>query len=226
MNATTQRRIKTLAVIALGALVMSPYGVWAEREGSGKRHGQGADGGKGGSGGQGQEERTAFHKAQHEKVKAFRESQHEKRKSAHEAARGEEDPYTVVAELQANQEKHNAEAVGFGEQMHSEALAFLDSMVSKYEMPAEKQAEVKTHIDARYSDRKGRHAERYEKIKSALSTLAAKEDLTKKDIKDTMQSLHRSGGKKGGERKEGKGEKRGGRHRRDKDAAGKPGADA
>jgi Spy/CpxP family protein refolding chaperone len=223
MNPTTQRRIRTLAVIALGALVMSPSGTWAERDDSGKRHAQG-EGGKGGSGGQGHEERTAFHKAQHEKVKSFRESQNEKRKAAHEAARAEEDPYAVVTALKTGQEQNNAEAVAFGEQMHSEAIAFLDSMVSKYEMPEEKQTEIKTGIEERYSDRKERRVERYEKMNSVLSALSAKNDLTKKDIKEAIQSLRKSGGKRGGEGKEGHGKTRG--RRRDKNTAGKPGADA
>ena len=225
MNPTTQRRIKTLAVIALGALVMNPSGAWAERGDSGKRHGQG-DGGKGGSGGQGQEERTAFHKAQHEKVKSFRESQNEKRKAAHEAARAEEDPYAVVTALKAGQQQHHAEAVAFGEKMHSEAIAFLDSMVSKYEMPEEKQTEIKTGIEERYRDHKERRVERYEKMSSVLSSLSANNALTKKDIKEAMQSLHKSGGKRGGEGRARQGKTRGGGRRRDKNTAGKPGADA
>jgi hypothetical protein len=219
MNATYKLRIKTLALLTLGALVLSPCEVWAERDEDGKRPGRKRGASEVEKGQPGHEERVAFRKAQHEKGRTFYKAQREKVEAAREAARAEEDPYAVVAALKAGHEKNLAEMTAFSDESHAEALAFFESMVSKYEIPEDKQTQIKASIEERYSNHKARQDERHGKVSSLLATLAAKDGLTKKDIKEAMKSLRKggqqkSGGRRGGKRGEGKGR---GRHKGEKE---------
>lgn len=226
MNKLTRTSVKTAAMLALGVMIAGS--AMAKGDGGGNKRG-GKSGGKErgpncdelvGKDFPGQEERKEFHKAQREKIKAFHETRKESMKSARDAAKNEEDPYKVVATAKANHEKAHTEAVTFFSGIQTEGTAFMESMFSKYDVPAEKQAEILEKAKAHQTERKEMHQKHHEKVMGTLDTLAAKEDLTKKDIRKALKSVNkgRPGHGKKGDRKCGKNrDKKGGKGRGNKD---------
>lgn len=136
------------------------------------------------------EEGKAFREKQHEKVRAYMETQHDAVKAQREAMRDEEDPYKAVKMMKAHRTKMQKKNGSFFEGVHKETLEFLESMFAKYEVAEEKQAEILGKVEGHYADRQAEHEERFDKFIKVLDKLAAKEDLTKKDILEAMKGLH------------------------------------
>jgi hypothetical protein len=174
-------------------------------------------------------ERDEFRKGQQAKVKAFMSKRREVMKASKETAKNEDDPQKIIAMIKANHAKAEAEAKEFFGGMEKERDEFMTSMFSKYEVSKEEQAKIREHASAKRDKMKKMHAERSKKVAEALDKLAAKDDLTKEDIRNTMRKMHGSKrghgekghkqGKQGGKRRHGesKGEKRGHGGHGDKD---------
>jgi hypothetical protein len=144
------------------------------------------------------EETKEFRVAQREKIKAHMEEQLEANKAVREEAWAIEDPYEVVAALKSNRISSHEANQNFFEGIHQEHVAFMESMFSKYEVPAEKQEKIKEKMEAHVGKGQEKHAEHYEAVIAALDGLASKSDLTKEQIREAMKDLHpKRGGKHG-----------------------------
>ncbi len=155
------------------------------------------------------EEGREFREAQHEKVKAHMKAQHEAGKAFREAVHEEEDAYKAVSMLKAQRTTMHEENTAFFAGIHDENIAFLESMFAKYEVPEAKQTEIMEKIEGHVAERRADHEERYEKVVAVLDKLAAKEDLTKEDIRNAMKKLHKDCPRRRGGRGKGKGKGRG-----------------
>jgi hypothetical protein len=161
-------------------------------------------------------ERAEFGKAQHEKISKFRESHREKMKAAREAGAKEEDPHKIVAMMKANHTEFGSEAKEFFGGIQSENEEFMNSMFAKYKVPEEEQSGIRDHIASRRDRMRKKHEARYNKIGRTIDELAAKDDLTKEDIKNAMRRGNGRGRSRGdrsrnrNRRRQGKGMQRGG----------------
>jgi len=222
MKTLTKTSVKTVAMLTLGVMVAGSAIAKGGDGNKGDKKQRGGDKGPkcgefAGKDMPGKEEHKEFREAQHEKIKAFHKERQEKMKAAKEAAKNEEDPYKVVASVKANHEKSHAEAVTFFGGIQAEGSAFMESMFTKYDVPAEKQAEIRKKAESRQKQRKEMHQKQHKKLVKTLDELAAKEGLTKDDVRNALKKAHkgRSGhGKKCKGKRKGDGDKKGGKGRR------------
>jgi hypothetical protein len=116
---------------------------------------------------------------------------HKTMKSARETAKNEKDPQKIIAMIKANRAKADAEAKVFFGGIEKENDTFLTSVFSKYKVSDAEQAKIKEHAAAKRNKMKKMHEERRKKMTEALDKLAAKDDLTKEDVRNTMRKMHR-----------------------------------
>ena len=218
MKTSTHTSIRTAALLVLGILMAGSAIAASECEKKEKPDRRGDREERGGRGDREdhpwREEGRAFREKQREKIKSHMEAQREAGEAQREAVHEEEDPYKAVKMIKSYRTKTHKKNVKFFEGVHSETLAFLESMFAKYEVPEEKQTKILEEIEGRQAARRAEHEERFDKFIAVLDKLAAKEGLTKEDIRDAMKKLHggrpghgrggrRGGGDRGGDRERG-----------------------
>jgi hypothetical protein len=214
MKTLTKTSVKTVAILTLGVMIAGSASAKGDGDGNQRGNKQGDE--VAGKGMPGKEEHKAFRKAQSVKIKAFHKAGQEKRKANMEASKNEEDPYKIVATVKANHEKSQAEAATFFGGIQAEGAAFMESMFAKYDVPAEKQAEILERGESRREKGKEMREKRREKIMATLDKLAATEGLTKEDVHKALKNAckGRSGdGKKCKNKRKGAGNKKGGKGR-------------
>ncbi len=204
MKTSTNTRSRTAALLTLAILITGSAMAATDGESKEKRKRRNQEEERGAEKHPWREEGKAFREAQREKIKAHMEAQRNGGEEFREAVREEEDPHQAVAMVKSQRTKRNEENTTFFQGIHDENVAFLESMFAEHEVPEEKQTEIMEKLEGRTAKRRDKHEERYEKAIDVLDELAAKEDLTKKDIRDAMKTLHgnrrkgKCGGAKGG----------------------------
>ena len=214
MKTLTKTSVRTMAMLTLGVMIAGSAS--AKGDGGGKQRANKQGDEVAGKSMQGKEEHKAFRQAQSVKIKAFYKAGQEKRKANMEAAKKEEDPYKIVATLKSNRENAHAEATTFFDGMQAEGITFMESMFAKYDVPAEKQAEMREKGESRQKQRKEMHQKRYEKIIKKLDELATKEGLTKKDVRKALKNAREQSSerdRKGKNKRKGDSNKKGGKKR-------------
>lgn len=163
-----------LAVVLLAGQVVT---VFAEEQGKETRKRERpAECKKGG-------ESDAACKQRGEEMKARMEANREFMKTV----MAEEDAHKALAMLREHMVSGHAERVAFHEKKMDERMTEVGQKLEKENVPQEKREEILKEMIAKMEERKAEGNARYEEMLAKMDALAAKEDLTKEDIRSAMR---------------------------------------
>jgi hypothetical protein len=164
----------------------------------------------------GGEATQAFIKTQREAGLAHHQAQVKETKALMESLR-EGEPQAGCKALAENRQTQADENAAFQQGQVAEIVAFMQKNATEQDIPAEKVAEHIEKKQAYFEARSKKHAEMSAAFIAKLNKLSEKEDLTWKEVEETMKSMHRKG-RKG--HRGGKHERRGKHERKGKGEGG------
>jgi len=135
----------------------------------------------------GSAERQEFQQAQQERMKAFMAEQRASWQGVMQSVKSEEDPYKVLALLRVQRVAQREKAVAFHEAQWDRQMQFTGAMLEKKGVEQEHREQVLKKMVAEHETRKTEADARYAKSLKALDDLAAKENLTKEEVRAALR---------------------------------------
>ena len=128
------------------------------------------------------------YKAKQEKVrKEFREARHEENVTFRESLK-EKMPSDALPSIITQRETQYATTKTFMSGLYTEFVAYAREVMTKHEVPTERQEALAKRMEERHDERVTKHAEMHKKLIAALEALKGNEDLTFKQIKETIRA--------------------------------------